>query len=176
MDDRLYKTLKMVAISLGLAWVGWAVYDNFSGHTPHAIGLETGRKYFKDGDYANALDEFAAIVAADPRQIEAQDGVARSLMQLGRNDEANKVYRRMLALASRRMAMWRPLASSVATCASSRINGRAKAAASSVRASARSSRSSTFSRRFFRVNRGGDCERNMMELKGTRPRGMRRIR
>jgi tetratricopeptide (TPR) repeat protein len=99
MDDRLYKTLKLVAIFLGVAWVAWAAYDNFSDQDPHSRGLETGRKFFKDGDYTNALEEFEAIVANDPRQIEALDGVARSLMQLGRNDEAMQTFNTVIALA-----------------------------------------------------------------------------
>ena len=41
MDDRLYKTLKLVAIALALTWVGWAAYDNFSDDSPHRVALET---------------------------------------------------------------------------------------------------------------------------------------
>jgi tetratricopeptide (TPR) repeat protein len=99
MDDRLYKTLKFVAIFLALGWVGWAAYDNFSNQDPHVLGLETGRKFFKDGDYANALREFEAILAVDSQQIMALDGIARSLMQLGRNDEAMQTFDAVIARA-----------------------------------------------------------------------------
>ncbi len=100
MDDRLYKTLKIVAIALGLAWVGWAAYDNFSGDdSPHRMALETGRKYFKDGDYESALTEFRAILDQAPGQIEALDGLARSLMQLDRPDQAMQAFNAVLARA-----------------------------------------------------------------------------
>ena len=99
MDDRLYKMLKMVAVFLGLAWVGWAAYDNFSNDNPYAVTMEAGRKYFKDGDYAAALKEFSEVAAHDSGQIEALDGVARSLMQLGRNDEAMQTFDGLIAHA-----------------------------------------------------------------------------
>jgi len=99
MDDRLYKTLKMVAVFLGLAWVGWAAYDNFSNDNPYAVTMEAGRKYFKDGDYAAALNEFSQVATNEPRNIEAVDGVARSLMQLGRNDEAMQTFDGLIAQA-----------------------------------------------------------------------------
>ena len=97
MDDRLYKTLKLVAIFLGLAWVGWAAYDNFSNDNPYAVTMEAGRKYFKDGDYAAALEEFSSVAEQDSQHFEALDGVARSLMQLGRNDEAMQTFDRVIA-------------------------------------------------------------------------------
>ncbi|MDH3451317.1 MAG: tetratricopeptide repeat protein [Gammaproteobacteria bacterium] len=102
MDNRLYNTLKVVAVALALAWVGWAAYDNFSGDNPHAVGLEAGRKHFKDGNYARALQEFEAIVAIDSRHTEALDGVARSLMQLSRNDEAMTTFDTLIAQSPER--------------------------------------------------------------------------
>ena len=57
-----------------------------------------------------------------------------------------------------------------------RRNGRANARASRHRAAARSRSRSKWSRRLRRVSRGGEGERNMSELNGTSPRGVRRIR
>ena len=98
MDDRLYNTLKWVAIALGLAWVTWAFYDAFlrSEH-PHAIGLETGNKYFADGYYEQALAEFESILHEDPQNFDALRGVARSLMQLGRNEAALRAFDDVIA-------------------------------------------------------------------------------
>ena len=50
------------------------------------------------------------------------------------------------------------------------------AAAKSTRASPRSTSRSSWSRRLLRVSRGGDGERNISELKASRPRGVRGIR
>lgn len=99
MDDRLYKTLKVVAVVLGLGWVGWALYDYLASDDPHAIALETGRKYFKDGEYQEALREFEAILASDPQRLEALEGVARSLMQLERSEEAMQTFDSIIARA-----------------------------------------------------------------------------
>jgi len=97
-DDALYRTLKYIAIGLGVAWVAWAFYDAFlSGSVPYAIELETGNKYFADGDYRQALDEYEAILRADPRHLDALRGVARTLMQLGRNEDALRTYGEVIA-------------------------------------------------------------------------------
>lgn len=100
MDERLYRTLKYVAIALGVAWVSWAFYDAFlTEGSSYARQIETGNKYFKDGEYAQALQHFEATLREHPGDLHALRGVARSLMQLGRHDEAMLAFDEVIANA-----------------------------------------------------------------------------
>ncbi len=89
MDDRTYKLLVRIAVVMGLAWVGWTVYDGFFAHTePHAQQFNAADRFFQDGLYEDALAEYQQILIADRDNLRALGGKAQTLMQLGRNAEA----------------------------------------------------------------------------------------
>lgn len=98
MDDRLYRFLKWAAIAITIAWVGWAAYDNFFvGKTPGEMSYHAANNFFQDGDYARALEEYDAALREDPQNIYALRGRGRSLMQLGRDDEALAAFDEAIA-------------------------------------------------------------------------------
>jgi len=89
MDDRLYKTLKYVAIVLTVAWVGWAFYDSFLNDVgPGERAFQAGERAFADGQYARALKAYNQALQLEPELLPALRGRARGLMQLGRLDES----------------------------------------------------------------------------------------
>ncbi|MFQ5994957.1 MAG: tetratricopeptide repeat protein [Acidiferrobacterales bacterium] len=97
MDDRLYNFLKATAIFMALAWLGWAFYDGFVRDTaPGEMAYHAANKYFEDGDYERALDEYEEALRQDSENIHALRGRARTLMQLGRHDEALAEFNRSI--------------------------------------------------------------------------------
>ncbi len=89
MDDRLYRFLKVTAITMTLLWVGWAGYDSFfENRAPGEQAYHAANKLFEDGDYERALQAYDEALQNQPDDIHALRGRARSLMQLGRSKDA----------------------------------------------------------------------------------------
>ena len=89
MDERLYNFLKYTAIAMVVAWVCWSFYDSFFKSTsPAQTAFITGDKFFEDGDYARALQEYENALRLEPDLPYPVRAKARALMQLGRNEEA----------------------------------------------------------------------------------------
>jgi tetratricopeptide (TPR) repeat protein len=98
MDDRLYRFLKLTAIVLAVAWVGWSIYDSFFvGRTPGEMAYHAANNFFQDGNYARALEEYDAALREDPQNVYALRGRGRSLMQLGRDNEALAAFDEAIA-------------------------------------------------------------------------------
>ena len=93
MDDRTTRVLKLVAIALAIAFVGWAVYDNFfAGMAPGDREYLAGNRAFEDGAYARAEAAYQAALAENPGHLFALRGLARSLHTQGGHDEALLTY------------------------------------------------------------------------------------
>ena len=89
MDERLYSFLKYTAIGLVVAWVGWSFYDSFfASKSPAQNAYITGDKFFEDGDYARALEEYEVALEQEPDAPYLARAKARALMQMERNEEA----------------------------------------------------------------------------------------
>ena len=89
MDEKIYSFLKYTAIGMVVAWVGWSFYDSFSAsQSPGQNAYITGDKFFEDGDYVRALEEYEVALQQEPEAPYLARAKARALMQLGRNDEA----------------------------------------------------------------------------------------
>ena len=98
MDDRLTRALKLIAVVLAVAFVGWAAYDKFfASVTPGDMTYHAGNRAFEDGNYQRALEEYRAALAEDPDHLHALRGLARSLHLLGQHDEALAVYGEAIA-------------------------------------------------------------------------------
>jgi len=93
METKRYKVLMTLAIVLTVAWIGWSVYDGVIVEAiPGDSRYLAGNSYFEDGRYNEALAEYQAALAIDPDHFQAGRGKARSLMQLGKNEEALTVF------------------------------------------------------------------------------------
>ncbi|WP_455206674.1 tetratricopeptide repeat protein [Kaarinaea lacus] len=93
MDESFYKFLKYTAITLTIAWVGWSIYDSFMADVnPGDSAHLAADKFFEDGNYERALQEYELALQEVPGHIHALRGKARSLMQLNRYDEALQVF------------------------------------------------------------------------------------
>jgi tetratricopeptide (TPR) repeat protein len=101
MDDRATRLLKLVAVALAVGFVGWAAYDHFAGKVaPGDMAYHAGNRAFEDGEYARAVIEFQRALAEAPDHVDALRGLAISLHQAGRHDDALTVYEEVIARAS----------------------------------------------------------------------------
>ena len=86
LSDQLWKRL---AIALALASGAWFLYDGLIGQRDPALDAQSAAdRAFEDGDYPRALALYQDRLATDAQNTYALRGVALSLMQLGRDDEA----------------------------------------------------------------------------------------
>lgn len=93
MDDPVYKILKIVALSFGLLWLGWTIYEGVVlEHIPGEKAYEAANRYFEDGDYNQALNEYEIALKEDPHLLPAMRGQALSLMQLGKTHDALAIF------------------------------------------------------------------------------------
>lgn len=99
MDNGLYKFLKITALVLAVAWVGWAIYDNFFRQlSPGDRAYHAANKLFEDGAYQRALEQYDLALRSNPDHLHALRGRARSLMQLGRHQVALSEFTRAIEL------------------------------------------------------------------------------
>lgn len=100
MDERFYRILMIVAITLTVAWVGWSVYDGVIREvTPGDSSYLAGNSFFEDARYAEALREYQDALLTNPNHVHAKRGKARSLMQLGRKEDALRVFNELIEQA-----------------------------------------------------------------------------
>lgn len=99
MDEGLHKVLKYVAISMVAVWVGWTAVDTFFlERVPGNTAYQEGNIRFEDGDYGAALDKYEEALEARPDAPPYVRAKARTLMQIGRNDEALAWFDRAVEL------------------------------------------------------------------------------
>jgi len=100
MDDPLYRTLKALAIGLGLLWLGWMVYEGLAReHVPGEKAYEAANRYFEDGQYDRAINEYDQALEENHELLPALRGKARSLIQLKRYDEALALFNQAIEQA-----------------------------------------------------------------------------
>jgi tetratricopeptide (TPR) repeat protein len=99
MDEGRYKLLMRVAIVLTLAWVAWTLYDTTPEKGAGDVPYLAANKYFEDGDFAAALDEYEEALRQHPDHLHAMRGKARALLKLQRLDEALQVADQAIARA-----------------------------------------------------------------------------
>lgn len=89
MDDQFYKTLKYIAIVLVVGFIGFSIYDGLiKGKDEYSLTMGAAHRYFEDGQYERAIDEFRAVLESAPDDPPAIYGIAISQMQLDRNQKA----------------------------------------------------------------------------------------
>jgi len=88
MDEKRYRLLTRIAVTLTLAWVVWTVFDSgLVDWRPAAAELDAARKQLEDGHYEEALALYQNAFANDPANLGALRGMAQALMQLGAEAE-----------------------------------------------------------------------------------------
>ncbi len=93
MDDPVYKLLKSVALLLGAIFLGWMIWEGLlQEQVPGEKAYEAANRYFEDGNYQRALENYSAALQEDPELLPAKRGQARSLMQMGKNHEALELF------------------------------------------------------------------------------------
>lgn len=99
-DDRVTRTLKVVALVLTVAFVAWAAYDRFVVSVgPGDVAYHDASNLFEDGSYERAAASYQEALDEAPDHIDALRGLARSLHKMGRHDEALAVYDEAIAAA-----------------------------------------------------------------------------
>lgn len=98
MDERLYRFLKYTAIALVVLWIGWSLYDGLlKPGNPGDAAYLSGNTLFEDESYERALAQYGQALADAPDHIHALRGYARTLMQLGRHQEAQQAFDQAIA-------------------------------------------------------------------------------
>jgi tetratricopeptide (TPR) repeat protein len=99
MDERHYKILKIIAIVLALFWVGWTIYDGMlmEPGQPGETAFAAGNRAFEDALYQDAINYYEEALKVLPDNLPSQRGIARSLMQLGRLDEALAIFNKVIS-------------------------------------------------------------------------------
>lgn len=99
MDESLYRFLKWTAIALGVAWVGWSIYESFVlGRAPGDRQFQEGEQLFSDGAYERAIAKYDRALEKDAGHIHAKRGKARALLQLDRFPQALELFNELVAL------------------------------------------------------------------------------
>lgn len=88
MTERQYRQLSTIALIMGLAWIGWMVFDFIQAKAPGDFAYHAASNYFADGDYVRALDEYQNALRENPDHQAAQRGQAETLIMLNREAEA----------------------------------------------------------------------------------------
>lgn len=99
MDDRLTRVLKIIAISMAVGFVGWAVYEKFFGETePGDFAYHAANTLFEDGAYDRAAASYREALAEAPGHVHALRGLGRSLHKMGNHDQALVIYDEAITL------------------------------------------------------------------------------
>ena len=100
MDDRLTRALKLVAVAMAVAFVGWAVYEKFVVDVaPGDMAYHSANRLFEDGHYERAAKAYREALEEAPDHLDALRGLARSLHMAGAHEEALALYDEAIAHA-----------------------------------------------------------------------------
>jgi tetratricopeptide (TPR) repeat protein len=97
-DDRSYKLFRNIAVALALLWVGWALWEHLGARGPGDSATLTANNMFDDRHYDRALATYQEALAEAPDHVPALRGMANSLIQLGRYEDALITLDRAMAL------------------------------------------------------------------------------
>lgn len=98
MNDRVYALIRNIAIALAVLWVAWAIYDRVRVAAPGDDSYRAANTLFEDGFYERALAGYQEALAVAPDHLPALRGVANSLVQLGRHEDAMITVARAIEL------------------------------------------------------------------------------
>ncbi|MFP4537141.1 MAG: tetratricopeptide repeat protein [Dichotomicrobium sp.] len=87
-DDRIYNTLKWVAIVLGVSVLSIEVYRHFSSFDPGEIAYVDANSSFNAGSYDKALELYKQSLRENPDYAPAWRGLANTYVQLQQYEEA----------------------------------------------------------------------------------------
>jgi len=91
--------LPSIILLVPIIWISWSIYEKtFDEKHAGENAYHAANKFFSDGLYEEALKAYHQALSENSQFIHAQRGVARSLMQLGHNDEALKAFNKIIAL------------------------------------------------------------------------------
>jgi tetratricopeptide (TPR) repeat protein len=95
----MYRFLKWTAITLAIAWGGWAIYESMiSQRNPGDLPYLDANTLFEDGEYERALAKYDEALAIDSNHIHAMRGRASTLMQLVQSPQALAAFNTIISL------------------------------------------------------------------------------
>jgi tetratricopeptide (TPR) repeat protein len=96
-SDRVYKVIRFIGVSLIFVSLAWSFYNGARPDTQLG-GPEFSRAVllYTDGSYEEALQNYKTSIRKHPDFLHAKRGIARTLMQLGRDREALEAFNEVL--------------------------------------------------------------------------------
>ena len=89
MDKTSQRLLTRMTVALLVVSIGWIVYGSLTAERKAGtVSILAGDRAFADGRYEVALRKYDESLVVAPEQIDALRGKARTLLQLGRLEEA----------------------------------------------------------------------------------------
>ncbi|GBF27245.1 hypothetical protein MnTg02_02292 [bacterium MnTg02] len=98
MDDRTYRILKWTAIAFGVLWFAYEGYQHFAVREPGDMAYLTANNFFKDRYYKRAEETYRDALKEAPEHQPAIRGLANTLTQLKRHEEALAVINNAVKL------------------------------------------------------------------------------
>jgi tetratricopeptide (TPR) repeat protein len=95
--DTVYKVIRYIGIGLIFTSLAWSFYKGVGLEThPGGPAFSRAVGFYTYGEYEDALKNYEISIREHPEFVHAKRGRARTLMQLGREREALKVFNEVL--------------------------------------------------------------------------------
>ena len=88
-----FPAIAVISIS-GLVWFGYQHFLHVQSN--EQASYLAANRYFEDENYQSAIENYTAALIADPTNLHARRGLARSYMQTGNYQEALQLYNEVI--------------------------------------------------------------------------------
>ena len=96
-SDKVYRVILFFGIGLIFLSLSWAIFKS-STPSERRPSFAKALSLYTDGNFQEALDNYEIAISEYPAFIHAKRGRARSLMQLGRDQQALEAFNEVLSL------------------------------------------------------------------------------
>ena len=96
-SDKVYRVILFLGVGLIFLSLSWAVFKS-STPSERRPSFAKALSLYTDGNFKEALDNYEIAISEYPEFVHAKRGRARSLMQLGKDQQALEAFDEVLSL------------------------------------------------------------------------------